>query len=573
MLLVLWLAACGRQDGSLREDSPPEQGKSRPSAADAGEAASERDELAASAASEPDAGARSADRGGHVPGDADASGRRLDDAANGPSDAGPVLPSPQAARDASSDGARDASSEDLRDADSATVPNRSLAGDASSAWRDAPSGPVAAPREVCSRVWDTETTVPGTADAEFRSLAIDSAGNFVMVGNLYESRDFGTGRLRAPPATERGDPRTATLLLKLDSACRPLWAKALHPLDGATARQPLQVGCDAAGNIVVVTTSSTYESFSRFASFTSSTVEIASFTPDGVERYVHLYSLGVDPLPNTSSISANGTVLLSSQVDPAAQAQPDFGEGPIEVDGSRLNLNALFTADGTFVRSDLVGVSVRLELTQALGPMDEIVVASPSAPAPVAFYGAELGWRPSLAKVDANGNPIWQHELRRPEAHEPLGTMYSMAMASDGTIALSDRHDPLNVNVPGSLTLSSYHPNGSLRWQIPLRSEVRLAQIEQLAFGPSSGSLAMRGRLPATLHIGQGELPFEPPEQWAEARFLALLDRAGIVRWGKLLDRGHSASAIAVGPDDEVVVVGAYGDMRSVKQYVRKYAP
>ncbi len=221
--------------------------------------------------------------------------------------------------------------------------------------------------EICSQSWSVVTDDPNDPynfpQVGARMMALDGSGNMVVATSFR-----GTVTVAGQTFQSSGTGDSSLLVVKLDSTCKVLWAKAFGAAQAAV--QADGVAVDATGNIVVgATHTGPPVDFGSgpVGSVTDGRPEAVVFKlgPDGTGLWSHGYlaSPGSFLIPgyeigvlDVAVDSRGNTVFATSKgCPPRAACNPgtvDYGGGPVSFDWSLVELDAngkfVFAADASF---------------------------------------------------------------------------------------------------------------------------------------------------------------------------------------------------------------------------------
>jgi hypothetical protein len=348
-------------------------------------------------------------------------------------------------------------------------------------------------REICSQSWTIGGGVAsGDAnaghDAQTRMLALDG------VGNMYVAAEYGgTANVAGqifPSFTGAGP---GLLVVKVDPACRVLWARAFNAPDAAVSLGG--IAADAAGNVVVAASFIGTVDFgsgpvvSGADSHLSTSAVVFKLGPDGAGLWSRKYqasALLYGPIITSAgdvAVDPRGNVvfIVSSwpSLPPPSLPAVDFGGGPVAFTYSVVDLDAngnfVFDADAS---SGGVIVPYRLAMDSA---------------GDVRITGYEPSGRQhqDIVAFDASGQPQWLRDVAAADV-SMLPTVRVDANGEVFTAVAAGTQQGADGGAISDTALYKFSVNGSPSWTSAAISEPLTswsAWGECLAVDPSGSAL------------------------------------------------------------------------------------
>lgn len=247
-------------------------------------------------------------------------------------------------------------------------------------------------------VWAKGFGDPGAQTS--RSIAVDAAGNSVVVGDFQEFIDFGGG-----PLQSTGNSEIDAFAVKFDPAGGHMWSKRY----GDAVRQSAEeVALDGAGNVVITGYANGSIDFGKGALTApgdKGAAFVAKLGPSGDAMWASIFGdeargLGID-------VDAGGDIAVTG----AFKGTIDFGGGKLAAQSANDSVFvALFDGAGKHQWSHSFGSSSSEGLSVAIDGKAKVIVGGAFSGA-IDFGGPNLmsagAFDAFLAKLDSVGCHVW----------------------------------------------------------------------------------------------------------------------------------------------------------------------
>jgi hypothetical protein len=396
--------------------------------------------------------------------------------------------------------------------------------------------------EVCSESWSVDTDTWWVSDGAGVRVAIDG------VGNLYVAATFtGTLNMAGQTFQSTGD-RYRLLVVKLDPACRVLWAKAF----GGPQASVLLAGlaADATGNVIVVGNVSSdmggmgalvdFGSGPIGNSFNSSSAGVVfKLSPDGKGLWSHAYLASsafsaVEDLKTTDvAVDPRGNTVFLASITGGASGSPsvDFGGGAVAFSWSLVELDAngqfVFDADASSI-AGAAGTFQPYSLTTDSAGRIRVAGCEGSAGCQLEIVALDAGGHQQWVRnVSAAGYAVQWLSTVRVDANDELFTATTGGQPADGGWLFDS-------------LLSKFSASGSPWWTPPAAIPEPSAFDDSLAAGwpgrlgvDPSGRALFASAFSGTADLGSvGRLTSAGGDDSAVLRFDAQGRLIGAGRWG-----------------------------------------
>jgi hypothetical protein len=419
---------------------------------------------------------------------------------------------------------------------------------------------------ICSQSWsvvvDDPDAPPGVLPAGARTLALDGAGNMYVAASFVGSVNVAGQTFQSP-----GSGSESLLVVKLDSTCKVLWAKAFGAAQSAV--QVASIAADAAGNVVVAG-----QLDGAPLDFGSGSVGspvsmrpealVLKLGPDGKSLWSRAYlpsagsflidGYGAEAIDVALDSHGNTVFLAAKGCPPRGACDPgtiDFGGGPVSYTWSLVGLDAnggfVFDANASFA-----------------GQSEWFAPSSLTMDAAGHIWAAGFGDQLDIVAFDATGHqqwaqgvspatqaPLWQPMVRVDANDEAFTAVASEEPSADGGLLDDRRLYKLSASGSASWTPPAAIPAAA--WD----SQFRSTQNQWWAAWPGgrlavdpSGKAVVASAFAGSANFGSaGSLTSAGGLDATVLRFDAQGHASGAERWG--------------GADDDLpvdVVVDAAGD-------------
>jgi hypothetical protein len=333
--------------------------------------------------------------------------------------------------------------------DAGASDTESAAGDASSA---AESG-VPRTRELCSTSFRTQmgggSGFGRRQGLHKRNVRVDRDDNLIMVGTFIGTATFGSERFTSE--------QLASFVLKLDSGCRLLWARAFSG-DADTQVQLGAVSTDSAGNIYVGGTFAGVLRLDRLleTGLRRDSMVLAKLTPTGEVSWSQMYgSLSYSGELTGIAVDREDRVLLWG----TSASDTSFGGAPVGGGIGQVSFIAQLDANATHRWSR--GLTVLYGIDAALAPDDTIAVSG--------WNLLEARSSRNLGRLSPSGEELWL----RPVLLDGVmgGRSESLEVDAQGSIVSARADQFLDADGhPSSATaaLEKYTEAGDSVWVRPV---------------------------------------------------------------------------------------------------------
>jgi len=336
-----------------------------------------------------------------------------------------------------------------------------------------------------------------------RKVAMDSAGNVVVVGHMSFSTDFGGGPLPVPGTT-------AGFVAKFDAAGNHLWSK---PLGNVGETHATSVAIDGAGNVLVL------GDFQTSINLGGGMVQSAG----GHDLFVakldaagkHVWSKGFggtgNDLEASLDVDSNGNLLLVGH----SPMGIDFGGGPLQGAGDLDLFVAKLDAAGKHVWSKRFGDNYAQRwFASTTDPAGNVVFIG-------TFDGTiDLGGGPLtsngmyatlyVAKLDAAGGHVWTKlltdgsDLYAPKSLSADGAG-NLLIAGNFYAPIDLGSGPIKPIVGAtSLFLAKLAPTGNAVWAKPLGT--KKYNVAQQVASDGQGNVFFTAHSEGDIDFGSGPL-------------------------------------------------------------------
>lgn len=397
--------------------------------------------------------------------------------------------------------------------------------------------------------------------------AVDSAGNFVLAGELDGTVDLGGG-----PLTNGGG-----FVVKLDASAQHVWSRQLG--NDYNDVFSLRVVTGSAGNVLVVGTFTGW-------------LDVGGGLFRSVREGDHFLLL----------LDASGNHVWSKHVKPMPNGRDGFGQLPIQDVAMDSAGNVLITGrlrdtvdmSGIVLGSpeQTVGVVIKLDaggqlLWSRQFPSDEPwspsihaltvdsagdVLAAGHFAGTVDFGGGPFTSATELdafvLKLDAGGQHIWSRQFSSNSSwplsiHELALDRAGNALVAGGVLGTVDfGNGPMtSINGDSDMFVVKLDTGGGHMWSHQVEHGSEYLHIRGLA-ADSAGNVLLTGDLEGVVDFGGG--PIASP-WWGSNGFVLKLSSSGLHEWSRGFSTGESfsrAEAMAVDDADSLLVLGwFYGTM------------
>ncbi len=258
------------------------------------------------------------------------------------------------------------------------------------------------------------------------SVAIDPAGNVVVVGEFQGTVDFGGGKL-----TSAGN--CDIFVAKFNSSGSHLWSQRFG--DAAGNQRDPQIAIDATGNVVVAGWFDNTVDFGGgiLTSAGGHDIFVAKFAPDGSYFWSKDFGDGYDQWATGVAIDAAGNVVVPG----GFQGTVNFGGGELTSAGDFDIFVVKFTSDGSYLWSKSFGDTLYQRPTNIAIDAARNVVLTGYFDGTVDFGGDSLeskGYSDIfMAKFASDGSHLWSNSFGDKHLQFPEG----VAMDHSGNIVLT----------------------------------------------------------------------------------------------------------------------------------------
>jgi len=261
-----------------------------------------------------------------------------------------------------------------------------------------------------------------------RSVAVDAAGNVVVVGNFVGTIDLGGG----PFGPTTGQKDNDIFVAKFDPAGNHLWSKRF----GDTADQsPVGVALDSSGNVLIAVFQTGTVDYGG-GPLTALAIDVVIVKLDASGNHLWSKQFGDFSFqsPNSIAVDSSDNVLVTGLF----YSTIDFGCGPMtSAGGADLFLTKL-DPSGNCVWSKRAGDSLdQIGYSVATDPAGNVFVAGEFSGS-IDFGGGPLTYAGQtdmmLAKFDPNGVYLWSKSFGSANGHE---TATSIACDTAGHVSLA----------------------------------------------------------------------------------------------------------------------------------------
>jgi FlgD Ig-like domain/Beta-propeller repeat len=403
-----------------------------------------------------------------------------------------------------------------------------------------PTTSPAIPIHVWSGVFgDSPNTQSGQA------VAIDAAGNVVVVGSFIGTIDLGGG----PMGPTTGGKDSDVFVAKFDPAGNHLWSKRFGDPDN---QFPAGVALDSGGNVLfAVNQSGTVDYGGGPLTALAFDVVIVKLDASGSHVWSKRFGDGIGQAPNDVAVDPSDNVLVTGLFDGTL----DFGCGPMSSANGIDMFVAKLDPTGACLWSKRAGDNnMQIGNTVATDPSGNVFVAGDFSGS-IDFGGGALTSAGStdmfLAKLDPNGAHLWSKRFG-----DATGTESATSIACDaaGHVSLAGQVNcvpPGKFDPPctstidfggGPLTgaggydvvLADFDASGAHQWS-KLFGDAANQSAASVAID-SDGDRFYFGTYVGTIDFGTG--PLTAPGQ---NLFLAQFSSSGSVKWAS--EYGQAGSA------------------------------
>ena len=422
-----------------------------------------------------------------------------------------------------------------------------------------PSTGFAIPAHVWSRAFGDTSFQSG------RSIAIDAAGNVVVVGDFEGTVDFGGG-----PMGPTGSKETDAFVAKFDPTGSHLWSKWFG---GANNQSGVSVALDSGGNVLIAVLHQGTVDFGG-GPLTALGIDVVIVKLDASGSHVWSQRFGDanGQLPNDIAVDSSDNVLVTGNF----AGTLDFGCGPMTSSGVQGDMFvAKLSPTGSCLWSKRAGdTEFQNGFSVATDPADNVFVAGEFKGA-IDFGGGPLTSLGStdifLAKLDPTGAHLWSQRFGSAAGTE---TSHSIACDAAGHVSLAGvahcsppgKFDPpcvANVDFGGGplvgagsndIVFADFDASGAHQWS-KLFGDA-MSQSEASVAVDSDGDRLLYGSFSGTVDFGTG--PLTAP---GSNLFLARFTPAGSAEWA---NEYGDPSSVQQGPSvaansGKIAITGTHG--------------
>ena len=254
------------------------------------------------------------------------------------------------------------------------------------------------------------------------SVAVDGAGNAVVVGHFSGSVDFGGGPLVGTGSDD-------AFIAKLDAGGAHLWSKRFGDGD---VQKATGVAVDGAGNVVLVGSFSGSVDFGGAFAGTSD-VLVAKLDADGAHLWSKSFGDENPQRPNAVAVDGAGNIVLVGDF----RGSVDFGGGPLASAGEADSFIAKLDAGGAHLWSKSFGdKGDQIPNSVAVDGAGNVVLVGYFSGS-VDFGGGPLASAGDddafIAKLDAGGAHLWSKRFG--DGLDQLGVSVAMDSAGEALMA------------------------------------------------------------------------------------------------------------------------------------------
>jgi uncharacterized protein (AIM24 family) len=346
-----------------------------------------------------------------------------------------------------------------------------------------------------------------------QGIGVDSAGNVFVTGYFSGAMDFGAGALQSAGGED-------LFVVKLDASGNPLWSKSFGD---AADQNGACVAVDSAGNVLVT------GSFSGSADFGGGALQalgnkdifLLKLDANGAHLWSSRFGDAMDQHGESVAVDGAGNVLVTGSFSGAV----DFGGGTLQGLGNKDIFLLKLDANGAHLWSKSFGDSGLQDGKSIAVDGSGNVLVTGLFTGTIDFGGVPLksagGSDLFVAKLDANGNPLWS------KSFGDMADQYGAGVAVDSAGNALVTGSFLGVVDFGGgalpaigdrdIFLLKLDANGAHQWS--RRFGDAAAQFGQDVAVDGAGNVLVTGSFGGAVDFGGGNLPSAGSDDGYLAKF------------------------------------------------------